>query len=154
MSRNVFSNGCFDLLHPGHYNLLTTCRTFAGRFGKVFIAIDSDSKVTIDKGPYRPINSQIERTTNIKSLTYPINSLLLPLVDEVFIFENNKQLYELIKKLKPDLIVKGSDWKGNVIGSDLCEVIHYELQKNCSTTDIESKIISNRKNKTKFDPNI
>jgi D-beta-D-heptose 7-phosphate kinase/D-beta-D-heptose 1-phosphate adenosyltransferase len=159
MSRVVFTNGVFDILHPGHYNLLTTCRTYAGRYGKVYVGIDTDEKVKKDKGENRPINSYWPRMQNLISLKYPLDSLLVNLVDQVHVFGSNEELYELIKKYKPDIIVKGADWKGNVVGSDLAEVVLYNKQTDdkgiaCSTTDIETKILRLNKPTRSFNPNI
>lgn len=159
MSRIVFTNGVFDILHPGHYNLLATCRTYAGRYGKVYVGIDTDEKVRKDKGENRPINSYWPRMQNLISLKYPLDSLLLNLIDQVHVFGSNEELYELIKKYEPDLIIKGTDWKGNVVGSDLAEVVLHDKQTDdhgnpCSTTDIEAKILRLNSNKRRFDPTI
>jgi cytidyltransferase-like protein len=159
MSKVVFTNGVFDILHPGHFNLLVECRRLAGRFGKVYVGIDTDEKVRKDKGANRPINEYWPRMQNLISLKYPLDSMVLNLIDQVHVFGSNEELYELIKKYKPDFIVKGADWKGNVIGSDLAEVILFDKQTDdrgivCSTTDLEEKILRKNKNDRGFDPTI
>lgn len=141
MTCTVFTNGCFDGgLHAGHVNLLVKCRSLAGRHGKVVVAIDADMKVRADKGPTRPIFSYNEREQHLKSLTYPIDSLIIPLIDDVMFFDTNENLYELIKRVEPKFIVKGSDWKGNVIGSDLAEVILVDLYPKVSLTKVERRL--------------
>lgn len=141
MSRDVLTNGVFDILHPGHFNLLVKCRELAGRFGKVFVAIDSDEKVKKDKGASRPYFSERERANNLLSLKYPLDGITIRLIDEIYVFKTNQDLYEVIDKLyMPDIIVKGSDWKGNVVGSDLAEVIYFDRQDSLSTTNIEERI--------------
>lgn len=152
MSRIVFTNGVFDILHASHFNLLVRCRELAGRFGRVYVAIDSDEKTKQDKGERRPYFSEQERAKNILSLKYPLDGSVLQLVNEVYVFKNNEDLYDLIDKTyMPDIIVKGSDWKGNVIGSDLAEVIYFDMQNNISTTIIESRILSHKKKAYSFD---
>jgi len=154
VSRIIFTNGVLDLLHPGHYNLLTTCRAFACRDGKVIVGIDTDLKAKKDKGNNRPYYSQEERKNNLLSLKYPLDSLLIPLVDEVIFFSSNEELYDIINAVEPDIIVKGKSWIGNVVGSDLAEVVLYDIQEGLSTSDIESRVISKNKRIGGFDPNI
>jgi D-beta-D-heptose 7-phosphate kinase/D-beta-D-heptose 1-phosphate adenosyltransferase len=131
-----------------------TCKTFAGRHGRVIVGVDTDAKVKKDKGENRPYYTQEERKKNLLSLTYPIDSMLTPLIDEVIFFSSNEELYDIINSVEPDIIVKGSDWKGNVIGSDLAEVIHFNIQKEYSSTNIESRILFNNKVSKRFDPTI
>jgi cytidyltransferase-like protein len=136
----VFTNGVFDCLHPGHYNLLNYCRYLAGPKGQVVVALDSDEKVKADKGDYRPIFSLEERSEAILSLTSS-RSRDTQLIDCVYTFSTNEELYNLIKEIHPFFIVKGSDWKGNVIGEDLFTVKHYDTDKRFSTTKIVERII-------------
>lgn len=141
MNNIIFSNGVFDGgLHAGHINLLVKCRSLAGRYGKVVVAIDSDNKVKADKGFHRPYYTEKDRASHLLSLTYPIDSLIVKLIDDVMFFDTNEMLYELIKNLKPNFIVKGSDWKGNIVGSDLAEVILVDLHPKISLTKLEDKI--------------
>lgn len=151
MSRTIFTNGCFDGgLHVGHQNLLVKCRSLAGRHGRVIVGLDADIKVKADKGSTRPIYNEFERQAHLKLLTYPIDSLIVKLIDEVCFFNTNEELYELIKRYKPDIIVKGSDWTNNVVGSDLAEVIHVKRQP-ISTTKTETRLIRSASNTT-FNP--
>lgn len=152
MNKIVFTNGVFDNgLHAGHINLLMKCRSLVGRHGRVIVGIDSDKKARADKGQNRPIYNEFERQYHLKSLVYPVDSLLISLVDEVSFFDTNEHLYELIKRYSPDFIVKGSDWTGNVVGSDLAEVIYVDLNPSISVTKTENRI----KNGFKiFDPEV
>ena len=153
MSRDVWVNGCFDSgLHAGHVMLLNKARSLAGKFGKVLVGLDSDQKIKQDKGQHRPYYNQQERKQHLNCLTYPLDCLLIKLVNEVFVFDSNEELYNLIKKHKPDIIVKGKNWEGNAIGSDLCEIIFMELNPPISLTNLETKIL--QKKKSNFNPNI
>jgi cytidyltransferase-like protein len=143
----VFTNGCFDVLHVGHFNLLLFCRLLAGDLGKVIVGLDSDEKILKDKGGDRPIYSFKERSYAIRSLGDDIdlfngkycNQTISTLVDEVYKFDSNEELHDLIKKACPDVIVKGSDWTGNVVGSDLAEVIIVP-KWSFSTTELIKRI--------------
>ena len=105
MSR-VFVNGTFDLLHKGHLELLNYAKSL-GDF--VCVGIDTDDRVSEKKGPTRPIHNQEERKYFLESLKA---------VDEVRFFSNDKELEELVKSFKPDIMIVGSDWKDkSVIGS-------------------------------------
>lgn len=128
------------MLHPGHFNLFVKCRALVGRFGKVIVAIDSEEKAKKDKGNKRPYYSFEERKHYILSLVYPIESSTFSLVDEVFGFETNQELYQIIKQNNPTYIIKGSDWKGNVVGSDLSEVIYQDLFPKHSITELVNRI--------------
>jgi len=127
----VFTNGCFDILHRGHIELLKYCDGLvcSGCYlgGKVIIGLNSDSSVRKLKGSNRPINSQKDRKYVLQSLKF---------VDEVLIFEEDTP-YELIKKVKPDIIVKGGDYKKeDVVGGDLCEVRIFDYIGEYSTTSL------------------
>jgi rfaE bifunctional protein nucleotidyltransferase chain/domain len=101
----VFTNGCFDVLHKGHLDLLKYCKSL----GKVVVGLNSDDSVKRLKGSSRPVN-------NVKDRKYFLDSLVF--VDEVIVFKEDTP-YNLIKKIKPDIIVKGGDYKpDNVVGND------------------------------------
>lgn len=104
--RKVFVNGTFDLLHRGHLDLLNYAKSL-GEY--VIVGIDSDERVKQMKGSSRPINCLMDRAhmlANLKS------------VDEVRFFGSDKELEGLVKEVKPDIMVVGSDWKDkSVIGS-------------------------------------
>ena len=106
MYKTVFVNGTFDVLHRGHLDLLNYAKSL-GEY--VIVGIDSDERVKQMKGSSRPINCLMDRAhmlANLKS------------VDEVRFFGNDKELEDLVKEVKPDIMVVGSDWKGkSVIGS-------------------------------------
>ena len=119
----IFTNGCFDIIHRGHIELLWYCASL----GEVIIGLNSDNSVKRLKGEGRPINSEIDRKYILESLKC---------VSKVMIFEEDTP-YELIKKVKPDLIVKGGDYTSDqVIGRDICKVLIFDKVKDYSTTNI------------------
>jgi|FrelakmetLWP11LW_1041352.scaffolds.fasta_scaffold02617_3 D-beta-D-heptose 7-phosphate kinase/D-beta-D-heptose 1-phosphate adenosyltransferase len=105
----VFTNGCFDVLHIGHIEYLKFCKTHGDI---VVIGLNSDSSVRQIKGPTRPINNQHERAAVLAALEC---------VDYVTFFEQPDPL-ELIKQVKPDILIKGTDWaEKGVIGREFVE---------------------------------
>jgi D-beta-D-heptose 7-phosphate kinase/D-beta-D-heptose 1-phosphate adenosyltransferase len=148
---NVFTNGCFDLFHPGHYQLLTYCRYLA-EGGDVIVALDTDAKVARDKGRHRPYYTEKERRDILMVLTqdgrlsnHGYGKYLVTWIES---FNTDDELYRLVQKHKPDYIVKGADWKGkHVVGSDLATV-HFTpsyFKDMFSTTAIEQRILSHHK---------
>lgn len=120
----VFTNGCFDVLHKGHLTLLKEARMLGD---KLIVGLNSDDSVKRLKGALRPFNN-IE--TRMEQL------LLIPYVDEVIVFDNDTP-YELIKELKPDLIVKGGDYTvEEIVGHDLAPVHIVPTVEGYSTTKI------------------
>ena len=102
----VFVNGTFDLLHPGHISLLNWAKTLGDY---VIVGIDTDDRVREKKGPTRPIYNQEDRGLMLIALSS---------VDEVRYFDSDESLEALVKDIKPDVMVVGSDWKDkSVIGS-------------------------------------
>ena len=93
----VFTNGCFDVLHRGHVELLKFCSQIGT---SVVVGLNSDESVKINKGPKRPFNSVNDRKFILESLVF---------VDKVIVFEEETP-YNLINKIKPDIIVKGGDY--------------------------------------------
>lgn len=125
----IFTNGCFDIVHRGHLELLKFCKNL----GYVVVGLNSDKSIKKLKGEERPIFSQKDRKFLLESLKF---------VDEVFIFDEETPI-EIIKKIKPDIIVKGSDYKKeNVIGNELAEVVIFNLINEYSTTKTIQNIIS------------
>ena len=125
----VFTNGCFDLLHKGHINLLNKASTYGDI---LIVGLNSDSSVKTLKGQERPIENEIIRS---KKLLEIIN------VDFVIVF-NSETPKDLIIKIMPDVLVKGGDYdKDDIVGSN--EVISsggkvkiVPLTKGFSTTSI------------------
>jgi rfaE bifunctional protein nucleotidyltransferase chain/domain len=125
----IFTNGCFDILHRGHLNLLEYCRSIGD---VVVVGINSDESIKKIKGESRPINCQEDRKYFLESLKF---------VDKVIVFEEETP-YNLIKDLKPDLIVKGGDYRPeDVVGGNLCEVRIFNYVKGYSTTKTIQDII-------------
>jgi len=123
----IFTNGCFDVLHRGHVELLKYCKSF----GSVVVGLNSDSSIRRLKGEQRPINNQEDRKYVLSSLRF---------VDDVIIFDSDTP-YDLIKRLKPNLIVKGGDYQANdVVGKDICEVKIFEYMRGYSSSSIITKI--------------
>ena len=125
----VFTNGCFDILHIGHVRYLR----HAKRLGDVLIiGLNSDRSVAGIK-PGRPVNSEKNRAEVLAALA---------VVDYVVVFPE-KTPYNLIKAVKPDILVKGGDWKKEeIIGSDVAkETYSLPYVKGISTTRIIEKII-------------
>lgn len=125
----VFTNGCFDILHAGHVRYLKQAR----RLGDVLIVgLNSDRSVSGIK-PGRPVNSEKNRAEVLAALAA---------VDYVVIF-SEKTPYKLIKKIMPDILVKGGDWKKeDIIGSDIAkETRSLPFVKGLSTTRTIEKII-------------
>ena len=120
----VFTNGVFDVLHKGHFELLAQARE---QGDKLIVGINSDASVKRLKGPNRPINNQKVRKSQLE---------MLPWVDSVIVFEEDTP-YETIKRLKPNLIVKGGDYTvDTVIGNDLTSVHIVPTIEGYSTTGI------------------
>jgi D-beta-D-heptose 7-phosphate kinase/D-beta-D-heptose 1-phosphate adenosyltransferase len=102
----AFTNGCFDLLHPGHISLLDQARRSADR---LIVGLNADVSVRRLKGPQRPIQGEVARATVLAAVKS---------VDAVVIFTNDTPL-ELIKRLEPDVLVKGADYTvDTVVGAD------------------------------------
>ena len=129
--KTVFTNGCFDIVHKGHLDLLSYCRSLGDR---VIVGLNSDKSVKSLKGPGRPINSEIDRKYLLECLVF---------VDDVFIFDEETP-YLLIKSIKPDIIVKGGDYlPEDVVGNDIAQVKIFNYVDGYSTTK-KIQDISNR----------
>ena len=104
--KTIFVNGTFDLLHPGHVSLLSWAKSLGDY---LVVGIDTDDRVREKKGSTRPIYNQTDRGIMLVSMSA---------VDEVRYFDSDESLENLVKEVKPDIIVVGSDWKGKtIIGS-------------------------------------
>jgi len=129
----VFTNGCFDILHLGHLDLLQE----AADLGDVLIVgLNSDTSIKKIKGDNRPINNQKTRTELLASLFY---------VDFVVTFEDETPI-KLVETIIPQIMVKGGDYKkSEIIGADFVEenggkVVIFPIKKDYSTTNIIDKI--------------
>lgn len=126
--RIVFTNGCFDIIHKGHVRYLREAK----KLGDILVVgLNSDQSVKRIK-PGRPINNEEDRAEVLSSLE---------MVDYVVIFEEDTP-YEIIKFLKPHILVKGGDWKvEDIVGSDLVEkTISLPYVEGISTTGIIKRI--------------
>ena len=130
--RVIFTNGCFDIIHRGHLELLKYAKSLGD---KLVVGINSDDSVKRLKGEARPINLEDDRKFILESLKY---------VDEVIIF-NEDTPYRLIKQLIPDIIVKGGDYTPDqVSGNDICKVEIFDFKDGYSTTKTLQDISSRR----------
>ena len=133
--RIVFTNGCFDLLHPGHIRLLEEARSLGDA---LVVGLNSDASVRRVKGPTRPLTPEKERAEILAALAS---------VDFVVIFDEPTPR-EIISCLLPDVLVKGADWGANeIVGREEVEqgggkVISIPLQPGYSTTGILQKIVA------------
>jgi D-glycero-beta-D-manno-heptose 1-phosphate adenylyltransferase len=129
----VFTNGVFDLLHPGHLRYLTQARALGDA---LIVGINSDRSVRTNKGPGRPITPQEERAEVLAALRS---------VDAVVIFDGDTP-HELIAALQPDVLVKGADWAADeIVGRDIVEarggkVVRVPIEMGYATTGIIERI--------------
>ncbi|MBK6987866.1 MAG: D-glycero-beta-D-manno-heptose 1-phosphate adenylyltransferase [Bacteroidetes bacterium] len=136
--RIVFTNGCFDILHLGHIDYLSK----ASDLGDILIVgVNSDASTSRLKGPHRPINNEEQRSILLAALHF---------IDAVIVFDDPTPL-ELIKMVRPDVLVKGSDYNlSNIVGADVVQSYNGQVKTidflpGYSTTLIEEKIISGKK---------
>ena len=128
-NKTVFTNGCFDLVHIGHLKYLKACKKLGS---KLIIGINSDASIKRLKGMKRPINCLEDRVLFLKELE---------IADEIIPFEEDTPL-ELIKKLQPDILVKGGDYKlTDIIGHDIVHDVQIiPFVEGYSSTNIIEKI--------------
>ena len=131
--RIVFTNGVFDILHPGHVRYLTAAR----RHGDALIvAVNSDRSVRANKGPTRPVHPEAERAEVITALG---------VVDAAVIFDEDTP-HDIISAIQPDVLVKGADWPADqIVGRDIVEarggvVIRVPVEQGHSTTNVLQKL--------------
>jgi len=130
----VFTNGCFDIIHAGHVRYLKKAKALGGI---LVVGLNSDSSIKKIKGETRPIVKQKDRAEVLSALTS---------VDYVVIF-NDPTPIKLIEAIKPDVLVKGADWKrGSIVGEEILKtykgkIARIKLAKGRSTTDIVGKIL-------------
>ncbi|HOO38871.1 MAG TPA: D-glycero-beta-D-manno-heptose 1-phosphate adenylyltransferase [Deltaproteobacteria bacterium] len=129
----VFTNGCFDIIHEGHVSYLRQARALGDA---LVVGLNSDESVSRLKGHDRPINNVSARAAVLACLEC---------VDHVCIFTQDTP-YELIDRIRPDILVKGGDWKvEDIVGSDIVkacggEVYSLPFRPGHSTTGIINKI--------------
>jgi D-beta-D-heptose 7-phosphate kinase/D-beta-D-heptose 1-phosphate adenosyltransferase len=130
-----FTNGCFDLLHPGHVSLLSQAKAACDR---LIVGLNTDASVSKLKGPTRPVQKETGRATVLASLSS---------VDLVVLFGEETPL-ELITTFRPDVLVKGADYTvETVVGSDVVlgyggKVVLAELKQGQSTTNLIARMNS------------
>jgi rfaE bifunctional protein nucleotidyltransferase chain/domain len=130
----VFTNGCFDLLHPGHVRVLEKSRNLGDR---LIVAINSDESVHLLKGPTRPILDEQERAETLAAFEA---------IDAVAVFDQDTP-EEIITLIVPDILVKGADWAHWVAGRDTVEAAGGEvklvaLEPGFSTTDVVERVMA------------
>jgi D-beta-D-heptose 7-phosphate kinase/D-beta-D-heptose 1-phosphate adenosyltransferase len=133
MALKIFVNGTFDLLHRGHLELLK----YAASLGTVLVGIDSDRRVRELKGEGRPIINQEDRKFHLMSLRYVL---------AVGIFDSAEELDKMIATYQPDVMVKGSDYRGQpIVGEQHCKKIVFfdRIEEYATTKTIQS--ISDRR---------
>jgi rfaE bifunctional protein nucleotidyltransferase chain/domain len=130
----VFTNGVFDILHPGHTRYLRDARALGDL---LIVGINSDrSARALGKAPDRPINSAAERAEVLAALAS---------VDAVVVFDEETP-HEIVTLIQPDILVKGADWGENaIVGRDIVEarggkVVRMALAEGYSTTEIIARI--------------
>jgi rfaE bifunctional protein nucleotidyltransferase chain/domain len=132
-ARIVFTNGVFDLLHPGHVRYLQQARGFGGA---LVVGLNSDASVRRNKGEGRPVNPERERAEVVAALGC---------VDIVVIFDEDTPA-DIIRAIQPDVLVKGADWAADrIVGRDTVEarggrVVRVEVEAGYSTTALIDRI--------------
>ena len=131
--RIVFTNGVFDLLHPGHVRYLQAAR---GHGDLLIVGLNADASVRRNKGPERPINPEEERAEVLAALAC---------VDAVSIFDEDTPA-DIIRRVQPDILVKGADWPADqIVGRDTVEarggkVVLEPVEQGYSTTSIVARV--------------
>ena len=121
----IWTNGCFDILHRGHFELFKFARALGD---KLVVGIDSDRKVKFDKGHNRPYNCLDDRKFALECIQY---------IDEVVVFDTSDELLAEIENAKSNIVVVGSDWVGkNIIAPHGMTVVFFERMPGYSTTNI------------------
>jgi D-beta-D-heptose 7-phosphate kinase/D-beta-D-heptose 1-phosphate adenosyltransferase len=124
--KTVWTNGCFDVLHRGHFELFKYARSL-GDF--LVVGIDSDEKVKKDKGAGRPVNTATDRKFALEAIKY---------INEVVVFSSAEELEQEVQRRTPDYMVVGSDWKGKKVigGQHAKELKFFDRLGTYSTTNV------------------
>ena len=110
----VWTNGTFDILHPGHIELFKVARSLGD---KVIVATDTDEKIKNDKGDHKPVNDLCYRVAMLEAIKY---------IDVVHTFGNRKELEDLIMLYEPDILLLGDDWRhGDVVGREHAKEVRF-----------------------------
>ena len=110
----VWTNGTFDILHPGHMQLFKVARSLGD---KVIVATDTDEKIKTDKGDYKPVNDLCYRVAMLEAIKY---------IDVVLTFGDRKELEGLIQLYNPDILLLGDDWRhGDVVGRKYAKEVRF-----------------------------
>jgi D-glycero-beta-D-manno-heptose 1-phosphate adenylyltransferase len=131
--RVVFTNGVFDLVHPGHVRYLRDARALGDA---LIVAVNSDRSVRANKGPDRPITPERERAEVLAALDC---------VDAVVVFDEETP-HAIVSRIQPDVLVKGADWpEDNIVGRDVVEgrggrVVRMNLAPGFSTSALIAKV--------------
>ena len=127
--RVVFTNGVYDLLHPGHVRYLKAARALGDA---LIVGVNSDRSVRAIKGPSRPITAELERAEILSALAC---------VDAAIVFDEDTPA-DIIKAIQPDVLVKGADWAADaIVGRETVEarggrVVRMSIEEGWSTTSI------------------
>ena len=134
----VFTNGVFDLIHPGHVRYLAAARAEGDT---LVVAVNTDASVRTNKGPDRPVTPEQERAEVVAALT---------VVDAVVLFGDLTPA-AIVERLRPDVLVKGADWAHDaIVGRDTVEagggrVVRMPVEPGWSTSAIIDKIVAGRR---------
>jgi len=134
--RIVFTNGVFDILHPGHVRYLAEAKAHGD---VLIVGVNSDASVRrLEKGPDRPLNPELERAEVLAALR---------VVDAVVVFDEDTP-HEIVSALQPDILAKGADWAADaIVGRDVVEagggkVVRIDLSPGYSTSAIVERLRS------------
>jgi D-beta-D-heptose 7-phosphate kinase/D-beta-D-heptose 1-phosphate adenosyltransferase len=129
----VFTNGVYDILHPGHVRYLQAASALGDA---LIVGVNSDRSVRANKGPSRPVNPEAERAEVIAALSC---------VEAAIVFDEDTP-HEIISRLQPDVLVKGADWAEDaIVGRDIVEarggrVVRMPIEEGFSTTSLIEKV--------------
>ena len=134
--KTVWTNGCFDILHPGHMELFKIAKSLGDR---LIVGIDEDKKVRMDKGFNRPINPLTFRKAMLEANKH---------IDVVISFGSRQELEQLIELYSPDILLVGGDWRdGDVVGREYAKEVRFlNRVGEYSSTEIIDKIVNKYSN--------